>query len=162
MSDSTRLTSTIYVSGLAPELTHQHLHSAFIPFGDIADINLPNPDLAPGQAPPPPGTQLGHRGFGYVEFESEEDAKEAIDNMDRSELFGKVIRVAKAKPMKAVGEGLGSKVALWEQEGYLAGLAEDDKTSLQLGGAKEDGGQIALSDPMEDLVELAFAGPTEK
>jgi RNA recognition motif-containing protein len=56
-----------------------------------------------------------HRGFGYVEFEDPEDVKDAIDNMDQSELFGKVIKVSAAKAPKNVNEGLGSKTALWEQ-----------------------------------------------
>lgn len=56
-----------------------------------------------------------HRGFGYVEFEDPEDTKDAIDNMDQSELFGRVIKVSAAKPPKNVNEGLGSKTALWEQ-----------------------------------------------
>lgn len=56
-----------------------------------------------------------HRGFGYVEFEDPEDIKDAIDNMDQSELFGKVIKVSAAKAPKNVNEGLGSKTALWEQ-----------------------------------------------
>lgn len=50
-----------------------------------------------------------------MEFEDPEDVKEAIDNMDQSELFGKVIKVNAAKPPKNVNEGLGSKTALWEQ-----------------------------------------------
>jgi RNA recognition motif-containing protein len=170
MSDPVRLAATVYVSNLDPRVNPGNLHSAFIPFGDIADINLPKPDLAPGIAPPPPGTPIqGHRGYGYVEFESEEDAKEAIDNMDRSELFGRVIRVAKAKPQSAVGEGLGSKVALWEQvclplskssranstqDGYLAGLAEANASP---GGPPV----VAIGDPMTGLEELDVAGPKE-
>lgn len=35
--------------------------------------------------------------------------------MDQSELFGRVIKVAAAKPQKEGNEGLGSKVAVWEQ-----------------------------------------------
>ena len=62
----------------------------------------------------PNSTEL-HRGFGYVEFEDPEDVKDAIDNMDQSELFGKVIKVNPAKPPKNANEGLGSKTALWEQ-----------------------------------------------
>jgi len=50
-----------------------------------------------------------------VEFEDPEDTKEAIDNMDQSELFGRVIKVSAAKPPKNANEGLGSKTALWEQ-----------------------------------------------
>lgn len=50
-----------------------------------------------------------------MEFEDPEDIKDAIDNMDQSELFGRVIKVNPAKPPKNVNEGLGSKTALWEQ-----------------------------------------------
>ena len=56
-----------------------------------------------------------HRGFGYVEFSLAEDAREAIDNMDQSELYGRVIKVNQAKPQKDASEGLGSRTAIWEQ-----------------------------------------------
>lgn len=49
-----------------------------------------------------------------MEFEIAADAKEAIDNMDQSELFGRVIKVAPSKPQKNNNEGLGSKQAVWE------------------------------------------------
>ncbi len=65
--------------------------------------------------PDGPNSAEPHRGFAYVEFEDPEDVKDAIDNMDQSELFGKVIKVSAAKPPKNVNEGLGSKTALWEQ-----------------------------------------------
>jgi len=35
--------------------------------------------------------------------------------MDQSELFGRVIKVAPAKPQKDSNDGLGSKTAVWEQ-----------------------------------------------
>ena len=50
-----------------------------------------------------------------MEFEIPGDAREAIDNMDQSELFGRVLKVAQAKPQKDANEGLGSKTAVWEQ-----------------------------------------------
>ena len=83
--------------------------------------------VSPGSLPPlisdtdscrkndAPNSTEPHRGFGYVEFEDPEDIKDAIDNMDQSELFGKVIKVSAAKAPKNVNEGLGSKTALWEQ-----------------------------------------------
>ncbi len=42
------------------------------------------------------------QGFGYIEFEKEEDAKNAIDNMHLSELYGSVIRcnLAHSNPFK--------------------------------------------------------------
>jgi RNA recognition motif-containing protein len=108
---STRPNSTIYVGGLDTNLvTAATLSEAFIPFGEIVDITLPKPEA-------PLSTEV-HRGFGYVEFEEATDAKEAIDNMDQSELYGRVIKVAMAKPQERKGDettGLGSKTAIWEQ-----------------------------------------------
>lgn len=83
------------------------LADAFLPFGEIVDVTIPKPEL--------PSSTDPHRGFGYVEFEVPGDAKEAIDNMDQSDLFGRVVKVAAAKPQKDSNEGLGSKTAVWEQ-----------------------------------------------
>ena len=107
MADSSRLKATVFVGGLDHAVTQQTLYHAFLPFGDIVEVNLPKPE-APGASDP-------HRGFGYVEFETAGDAADAIDNMDRSELYGQVIKVAAAKPQKDANEGLGSKTAIWEQ-----------------------------------------------
>ena len=82
------------------------LEDTFLPFGEIVNVTLPRPEL--------PSSTDPHRGFGYVEFDISSDAKEAIDNMDQSELFGRVIKVAAAKPQKDSNEGLGSKTAVWE------------------------------------------------
>lgn len=51
-----------------------------------------------------PSNRDPHRGFGYVEFSLAEDAREAIDNMDQSELYGRVIKVNQAKPQKNANE----------------------------------------------------------
>lgn len=107
MSDAARLKSTIYVGGLDNAVNERILADAFLPFGEIVEISIPKPEL--------PSSQDPHRGFGYVEFELPGDAKEAIDNMDQSELFGRVIKVAAAKPQKESNEGLGSRTAVWEQ-----------------------------------------------
>lgn len=113
MTDQARLKATIYVGGLAPMVNQSNLHEAFIPFGEIVDISLPKPEA-------PSSTEL-HRGFGYVEFEDPTDAKEAIDNMDQAEIFGRVIKVSSAKPQKNANEGLGSKTAVWEQVRFDSG-----------------------------------------
>ncbi|EHL01194.1 putative Peptidyl-prolyl cis-trans isomerase E [Glarea lozoyensis 74030] len=102
-----------------------------------------------------------HRGFGYVEFEDPEDIKDAIDNMDQAELFGKVIKVSAAKPPKNVNEGLGSKTALWEQEGWLAenAVSEEDKVAAERArAATEDRSE----DPMQGLEGLDVAGPRQE
>lgn len=61
---------TVYVGGLADEVTERLLNNAFIPFGDIADIQMPV-DYESQR----------HRGFAFIEYEQGEDAASAIDNM---------------------------------------------------------------------------------
>ncbi|KIV83303.1 hypothetical protein PV11_05338 [Exophiala sideris] len=148
---SNRPNSTVYVGGLETNLvTAATLSEAFIPFGEITDITLPKPEA-------PSSTDL-HRGFGYVDFEDAVDAKEAIDNMDQSELYGRVIKVALAKPdRKETGEvGLGSTTAIWEQEDYLAryaAAANEDKAAV------EQSRNERPEDPMQGLEGLDVAGP---
>lgn len=61
---------TIYVGGLAEEVEEKTLNAAFIPFGDLVDIQIPL-DYETEK----------HRGFAFIEFENAEDAAAAIDNM---------------------------------------------------------------------------------
>lgn len=67
MGDNKR---TVYVGGLADEVTEQLINDAFIPFGDIVEIQMPV-DYESQK----------HRGFAFVEFETAEDAAAVIDNM---------------------------------------------------------------------------------
>lgn len=166
MAETARLKATVYVGGLDNQVNSRTLHDAFVPFGEIVDISLPKPDL--------PSSTDPHRGFGYVEFEHAGDAREAIDNMDQSEMFGRVIKVAAAKPQKDANEGLGSKKAIWEQvrfvlfsllstlltpwqEGYLTkhAVSEEDRLATEQSKA----GAMAPADPMQGLEGLDVAGP---
>lgn len=101
-----------------------------------------------------------HRGFGYIEFELAEDAKEAIDNMDQSELFGRVIKVQQAKEKKSTNEGLGSRTALWQQEGWLAknAVSDEDRQAVEQAQATE---HEPIVDPMQGLEGLDVAGPKQ-
>ncbi|KAF3918689.1 Nucleolin [Arthrobotrys entomopaga] len=154
MSDETRVKSTIYVTGLDPATTSDTLYSFFLPFGEIVDVNLPT-DKSTAQA----------KGFGYVEFSAPEDAAAAIDNFDQAELYGKVIKVTQAKNLGGRDgnagrtEGLGSKVAVWEQDGWLKKheVDEEDKKAVEQAAAKGTG-----PDPMEGLEGLDVAGPKPK
>ncbi|KAI9775805.1 MAG: hypothetical protein M1839_000856 [Geoglossum umbratile] len=150
MTDASRLKSTVYVGGLHPAVNTNTLHAAFLPFGEIVDVSLPKPE-APSSTEP-------HRGFGYVEFELPDDAKEAIDNMDQSELYGRVIKVAPAKPQKETTEGLGSKTAIWEQEGWLAKNAVSEEDRIAAEKARMEA-ETRPDDPMQGLEGLDVAGP---
>lgn len=59
-----------YIGGLAEEVDEKVLHAAFIPFGEIIDVQIPL-DYESEK----------HRGFAFIEFETAEDAAAAIDNM---------------------------------------------------------------------------------
>jgi len=175
MTDTARWKSTVYVGGLAPVVTAGNLHDAFIPFGEIADISLPKNENPHGnnnnnrrndrnnnhnddRYNTLNGEPSLHRGFAYIEFEDPEDAKEAIDNMDQSELFGRVIKVSAAKVPKSAtqNQGLGSKTALWEQEGWLAENAVSEEDRLATEQAQQS---TRPDDPMQGLEGLDVAGP---
>ncbi|XP_078094207.1 peptidyl-prolyl cis-trans isomerase E isoform X1 [Mustelus asterias] len=110
--------------GLAEEVDEKVLHAAFIPFGDIMDIQIPL-DYETEK----------HRGFAFIEFENAEDAAAAIDNMNESELFGRTIRVNLAKPMR-IKEG--SSRAVWSDDDWLKKFAgktlEENENEEQGGG----------------------------
>ena len=91
------------------------LYNAFIPFGEIVSVLIP-PDNATGK----------NRGFGFVQFEEEEDAEAAIENRDGSELLGRVLRCNVAREHKIK---LGSHKAVWAaaDEWYQNNLKEGDE-----------------------------------
>jgi len=153
MDDPSRPNTTIYVSGLdVHTVTQTTLSEVFISFGEITSISLPRPEA-------PSSTDL-HRGFGYVEFEDANDAKEAISNMDQSELFGRVIKVSMAKGERREEKaGQGSTVAVWEQEGYTERYGEGAGRDAEEGGEKLEDQAEGKGDPMQGLEGLDVAGP---
>ncbi|KAI0210930.1 Peptidyl-prolyl cis-trans isomerase E [Lamellibrachia satsuma] len=117
----------VYVGGLAEEVDEKVLHAAFVPFGDLLDIQIPI-DYETEK----------HRGFAFVEFELAEDAAAAIDNMNDSELFGKTVRVNLAKPMK-IKEG--SSRPVWNDDQWLkdhsgATLEKTEEEAIEDGSLK--------------------------
>ncbi|NXQ43972.1 PPIE isomerase, partial [Catharus fuscescens] len=118
--------------GLAEEVDEKVLHAAFIPFGDITDIQIPL-DYETEK----------HRGFAFVEFELAEDAAAAIDNMNESELFGRTIRVNLAKPMR-IKEG--SSRPVWSDDEWLKKFS--GKTLEE--NKEEGGGEAPKTEAQED------------
>eukprot|EP01036_Dinobryon_divergens_P029971 gene29973-39148_t len=107
-----RKNTIIYVGGLEAQVTEEILHSAFIPFGEIKSVQIPK-DYAENK----------HKGFAFVEYDLEEDAQDALDNMDGSELFGKVLRCNIAKTLPKTEKGK----AIWSAEEWIQNsLKESD------------------------------------
>mmetsp|Transcript_59289 Transcript_59289/g.104281 ORF Transcript_59289/g.104281 Transcript_59289/m.104281 type:complete len:128 (-) Transcript_59289:110-493(-) len=111
-----RKLNMLYVGGLDDTVTEEVLHAAFIPFGDLKSIQIPK-DYKENKT----------RGFGFVEYELEEDAAAALDNMDGSELYGKVLRcnIAKAMPKLPPGK------AIWSAEEWLQNSLNDDNVPTE-------------------------------
>lgn len=84
---------TLYVGGIAEEVTEEILRQAFEPFGPLREAKIKMD--RDGKA----------RGFGFLEYEDEEDCEAAIDNMHESELFGRVLTVNKSKGLAVGGKG---------------------------------------------------------
>uniref|UniRef100_I2CRH6 RRM domain-containing protein n=1 Tax=Nannochloropsis gaditana (strain CCMP526) TaxID=1093141 RepID=I2CRH6_NANGC len=111
--------SIVYVGGLDEQCTEEMLHAAFIPFGDIVEVNIPK-DFKENTT----------RGFGFVHFESAEDAAAAIDNMEGAELLGRVLKCNVARPMQ---HKLGANKPVWStDEWFKSQLAEDKDLGDQL------------------------------
>jgi peptidyl-prolyl isomerase E (cyclophilin E) len=108
--------STIYVGNLPNEVDDQYIHDCFVTFGEIVDVNMPtdseNPNL--------------HKGFAFVEYEMEEDARDAIDNMHLSEIMGRVIKVSIANPVKYKEYKEGP---IWEDDNYIKKYILKEETS---------------------------------
>lgn len=105
----------LYVGGLADEVDANILRDAFSAFGDILDVNLPM-DYA----------KQKHKGFAFIEFQSPEDAADAIDNMDNSEILGRTIRVNIAKPMRFKEN---TNRPVWDDDEYLRKVEAEDQTA---------------------------------
>jgi peptidyl-prolyl isomerase E (cyclophilin E) len=150
--------TTLYVGGLEESVNDATLHAAFIPFGDLKDVNIPL-DHATGK----------HRGFGFVEFEDKDDAAAAVDNMHNSELFGRVLRVNFAQPAKIKGGDKGwSHQPVWaDADKYIEELAaeqefealeKEQKKKAREAAAKAGAVAPATGDDPMAALEAAAAG----
>ena len=110
-----RTKTTVRVDNLHPALTEDNLRDQFIAFGEIVDVEISANKREEDQTM-----------YAHIEFEDPVDAAAALDNMDSAELYDQVIRVTPAKAIREAFEGLGSKVPLWEQEGFIQKYMVED------------------------------------
>ena len=115
--------TVLYVGGVDNAVTEEIIHAAFIPFGEIKSVQLPKNYK-----------ENKNRGFAFVEFVLPEDAGDALENMDGSELYGKVLHVSIAKALPKAEKGQ----AMWASEEWinaeLKEEQEDDEYEEPLGG----------------------------
>lgn len=75
----------IYVASIHPDLTEEDIKSVFEAFGPIKYCKL-----APGSTP------SRHKGYGFIEYETQQAAIEAIASMNLFDLGGQYLRVGRA------------------------------------------------------------------
>ncbi len=115
----------MYVGGLGPGMEESVVYAAFLPFGEIKSIELPNDALTSIQCSNVVGAP---KGYAFVEFEEPEDCRHAIDNMNGAELFGRVLKVSYAKRAKFRE---GSNKPVWAEEKYIASKAQAEERETE-------------------------------
>jgi peptidyl-prolyl isomerase E (cyclophilin E) len=135
----------VYVGGLEQSVTEEVLHAAFIPFGNIREVSIPKDFkeskyhfyfyvygicflfkyLVHSHKLNTNTTTIfytdKHRGFGFVDFEEEEDATAAIDNMNGAEILGRTLKCNLAKPDTKLTHGK----AVWSAEEWIQKSLKD-------------------------------------
>lgn len=91
--------STIYIGNLDERVSDSLVWELFLQAGRIVNVHLPKDRV----------TQ-SHQGYGFVEFNSEEDAEYAARIMNQVRLFGKPIRVNKASADKQKSVEVGAEL----------------------------------------------------
>jgi cold-inducible RNA-binding protein len=88
----------LFVGGLSWNTSDDGLRESFAAFGDVTDAKVIT-DRETGRS----------RGFGFVTFGSDEDAKKAAAALDGSNLDGRTIRVNEAEDKPRGGGGGGDR-----------------------------------------------------
>ena len=76
----------LFVGGIPFATTDEELEAAFAEFGTVTSAKVIT-DRETGRS----------RGFAFVEYESEDEGKAAIDGLDGKELGGRTIHVSQAR-----------------------------------------------------------------
>jgi len=77
----------IYVGNLSNQTTEDDLRKAFEAFGQVESTNIIK-DKFSGES----------RGFGFVQMPSKQEAQNAIEQMNGTDLMGRAINVNEARP----------------------------------------------------------------
>jgi len=90
--------SRLYVGNLSYSTTEDKLRAAFEPFGTVASATIMI-DRMSGRS----------RGFGFVEFANEADAKKAIEGLNGADVDGRALTVNEARAREEGGRGGNSR-----------------------------------------------------
>ena len=79
----------LYVGNLSKQVTDAHLNDLAVPYGTLVSANVAT-ERSSGES----------KGFGFVEFNDETEARAAITGLDGKDVNGQALKVNEAKPRK--------------------------------------------------------------
>ncbi|MBK8971161.1 MAG: RNA-binding protein [Hahellaceae bacterium] len=79
--------TNIYVGNLSYQVTEDDLRGAFTAFGQVSRVNVVK-DRETGRS----------KGFGFVEMDNADEAKNAIEKLNNTDLKGRQMNVNEARP----------------------------------------------------------------
>ncbi|GFG31899.1 hypothetical protein Cfor_02518 [Coptotermes formosanus] len=106
----------IYVASIHPDLTEEDIKSVFEAFGPIKYCKL-----APGSTP------SRHKGYGFIEYETQQAALEAIASMNLFDLGGQYLRVGRAITPPNALQGPASAASMMPTAAAVAAAAATAK-----------------------------------
>ncbi len=90
--------TNIFVGNLSYQTSQEDLQAAFAAYGGVERVSIVT-DRDTGQP----------RGFGFVEMTDQQDAQNAITQLNGAELHGRAMNVNEARPKPAGGNGYGGR-----------------------------------------------------
>ena len=79
----------LYVGNLSKQITDAQLNELALPYGTLLSANVAT-ERSSGQS----------KGFGFIEFSSDDEARSAITGLDGRDVNGQNLKVNEAKPRK--------------------------------------------------------------
>ena len=116
------MSSKLLVKNLAFQATSSDLKTLFKAFGSIKKIRMPKKNQS-----------SEHRGFGFVEFISKDEAMNAFKNLQNSHLYGRKLVIEWAKPEEDDLAALHDKAQREEDlmKGEVKGSSKRQKAELE-------------------------------
>jgi splicing factor 3B subunit 4 len=99
LHDERNQDATIYIGGLDEKTTDSLIWELMLQVGPVVSVHLPKDRVS-----------QTHQGYGFCEFQTEEDADYAVKIMNQIKLFGKPIRVNKASADKRAVINVGADI----------------------------------------------------
>lgn len=82
----------VYVGNLSKQITDAQLNDLAVPFGTLISATVAT-ERSSGES----------KGFGFIEFSNEDEARAAITGLDGRDVNGQALKVNEAKPRKEAG-----------------------------------------------------------